>query len=74
MIKYGISKFKLEILVYCSPKKCIEIENYWINLFNPEYNISKVAGASMLGRNHSDQTRAKMSATRMGIGKGTPKP
>jgi group I intron endonuclease len=27
IIKYGISKFKLEILVYCSKKKCIKNKN-----------------------------------------------
>jgi group I intron endonuclease len=31
-------------------------------MFKPEYNISQVAGAPMFGRNHSEKTRAKMSA------------
>ena len=48
IIKYGISKFKLEILVYCSKKKCIKLEQKYINLLKPEYNILQIAG-SLLG-------------------------
>jgi hypothetical protein len=59
MIKYGISKFKLEILVYCSKKKCIKLEQKYINLLKPEYNILKVAG-SPLGVIRSEETRACM--------------
>jgi group I intron endonuclease len=82
MIKYGAAQptmFKLEILEYCSGRrshpteKCIKIEQHFINLLQPEYNILQIAGSS-LGFYHSDQTLCKMSATRMGIGKGTPKP
>jgi group I intron endonuclease len=61
ILKYGISKFKLEILEYCSPKKCIKLEQKHINLFKPEYNLLKIAG-SLLGFKHSDESRAKMSA------------
>jgi len=84
MIKYGISKFNSfypppqgvalgdkEILEYCSPEKCIKIEQHFINLFQAEYNILQIAGAQApsLGFNHSDKTRAKMSADRKGIQK-----
>ena len=65
MIKYGISKFKLEILVYCSKKKCIKLEQKYINLLKPEYNILKIAGSS-LGKTQSAVTRAKISASMMG--------
>jgi group I intron endonuclease len=33
-----------------------------MDLFKPEYNICKEPAAPMLGRNHSEQTRAKLSA------------
>jgi group I intron endonuclease len=65
ILKYGVSKFKLEILEYCSPAKCLKLEQKYINLLKPEYNISQVAAAPMFGRNHSEKTRAKMSAFRL---------
>jgi hypothetical protein len=39
ILKYGYSKFSIEILEYCSPEICIEREQYYIDLLNPEYNI-----------------------------------
>jgi group I intron endonuclease len=68
LLKYGYSKFKLEILKYCSPAKCIKWEQYYFDLFNPEYNILKIAGSS-LGSNQSEESRAKISASMKGIPK-----
>jgi group I intron endonuclease len=65
ILKHGISNFKLEILKYCSPAKCIKWEQYYIDLLKPEYNILKTAG-SPLGLIHSDETRAKLSALNKG--------
>jgi group I intron endonuclease len=65
LLKYGYSKFKLEILKYCSPAKCIKWEQYYFDLFKPEYNILKNAG-SPLGRIVSDETKAKLSAANKG--------
>jgi group I intron endonuclease len=59
LLKYGYSKFKLEILKYCSPAKCIKWEQKFINLLKPEYNILKNAGSS-LGFQHSAETLANM--------------
>jgi excinuclease UvrABC nuclease subunit len=39
LLKYGHSTFSLSIMEYCSPDKCLEREDYYINLFNPAYNI-----------------------------------
>jgi group I intron endonuclease len=55
----------LEILVYCSQKKCIKLEQKYFNLLKPEYNILKIAG-SLLGFKHSLETRAQMSAINEG--------
>ena len=52
LIKYGYSNFQLEILEYCEPSNCIDREQYYIDLFKPEYNILKTAG-SKLGSKHS---------------------
>jgi group I intron endonuclease len=60
LIKYGISKFKLEILEYCKRAKCIKIENHYIDLLKPEYNLLGIAG-SRLGSTVSEEIRAKIS-------------
>jgi len=60
LLKYGYANFKLEILEYCDPEKCIKREQYYIDLLNPEYNVLKIAGSS-LGFKHSSITLKKMS-------------
>lgn len=65
LLKNGHSNFKLEILEYCELSVLIEREQYYIDLFNPEYNILKTAG-SLMGFRHSDETKAKMSTDRQG--------
>jgi len=57
ILNLGISFFKLEILEYCSREECIKIEQKYINLLQPSYNILKIAG-SFLGFKHSDESRA----------------
>jgi group I intron endonuclease len=46
-------------LEYCDPKDLLSREQYYFNLFNPEYNILKTAGSS-LGRKHSELTILKI--------------
>lgn len=59
LLKYGYSKFKLEVLEYCDPSSIIEREQYYIDLLNPEYNILKVAG-SIFGYKHTPESLNKM--------------
>lgn len=59
LLKYGYSGFKLEILEYCSESVVINREQYYIDLFKPEYNILKIAGSS-LGYKHTEETLAKL--------------
>jgi len=66
LLKYGYSKFSLEILEYCSPEIVIKREQYYIDLYKPEYNILKVAGSS-LGRKLSQATKAKISLAKLGV-------
>jgi group I intron endonuclease len=78
LLKYGYSKFKLEILEYCEPEECIGLEQKGINLFKPEYNILQIAGSSLgfkhsektlnqlRGRNLSEEHVAKLSAEKKG--------
>jgi len=66
ILKHGFAKFKLEILVYCSQKKnCIKLEQKYINLLKPSYNLLKIAG-SCLGSNRSEESRAKISGALKG--------
>lgn len=65
LLKYGYSNFQLEILEYCDPSKCIEREQYYIDLLKPEYNILKLAG-SRLGSKQSVEARDKISLSLIG--------
>ena len=62
LVKYGYSKFKLEVLEYCEPNILIDREQYYLDLLNPEYNILKVAG-SRFGVKHSKASIEKMRIT-----------
>ena len=61
LLKDGRSNFSVEILEYCEPDKCLEREDYYLKLEKPEYNIAQDPTAPMLGRNHSDDTKRKIS-------------
>nr|QCW06955.1 hypothetical protein [Drechslerella brochopaga] len=65
LLKYGYSKFNLKILEYCEPDKCLEREQYYIDLIKPEYNILKIAGSS-LGYVYSIEVRKNMSEAKIG--------
>ena len=58
MLEYEYSNFYLEILEYCNKESLINKEQYYIDIFMPEYNICKKAG-SMLGFKHSSKTLLK---------------
>lgn len=58
LLKYGYSKFKLEILEYCNKESLLKREQYYLDLTNPEYNILKTAG-SPKGFKHSAETLLK---------------
>ncbi len=60
LLKYRYNAFKLEILEYCSLENLLEREQYYIDKYNPEYNILKFAGSS-LGFKHSEATKEIMS-------------
>lgn len=64
LIKNGYSNFKLEILEYCELDVILEREQYYLDRFNPEYNILKIAG-SFRGFKHSYDTKKVMSLKKM---------
>lgn len=43
LIKYGYTDRRSVILEYCKPEDRFERENYYLGLFEPEYNILKAA-------------------------------
>lgn len=59
LLKYGYSNFSLEILEYCEPSVVVEREQYYMDLFQPEYNLLPKAG-SRLGHKHSEETIEKL--------------
>ncbi len=73
LLKHGYSNFSLTILEYCEVYELLTKEKYYLKLLKPEYNIAKKPGAPMSGRNHSEASRAKISASMTGFGKGIQK-
>jgi group I intron endonuclease len=65
--KYGLNNFSLIILEICEPDRttCLVLEQLAFEIWKPEYNILTVAG-SPIGFVHSDETRALMSALKIG--------
>lgn len=59
LLKYGYANFSVNILEYSTKSEVLKLEQYYIDLLNPEYNILKNAGSS-LGYKHSPETLAKL--------------
>lgn len=57
--KYGLEAFEFIIIEYCKDVKTHE--QWWIDTFKPEYNLSLAATCPMLGRSHTEETKARMS-------------
>jgi group I intron endonuclease len=51
LLKHGYSNFSFHIVEYCESDKCLQREQYYIDLLNPKYNILRTAGSS-LGYKH----------------------
>lgn len=78
LLKYGSSGFSLEILEYCEKSALLKREQYYLDKFNPPYNILKIAGSSLPQRGplplkggggfkQSEETKAKISKSLKGI-------
>jgi hypothetical protein len=55
LLTYNYENFSLEILEYCDRSIVINREQYYLDKYEPEYNILTKAGSS-LGFKHSEQT------------------
>jgi len=73
--KYGPETFEFGVLEYLDNlDELVLAEQFWMDIYHEEgrelYNIALVAGAPMLGRKHSDETKQQMSESHKGILKG----
>lgn len=65
LIKYGYSKFSLEILEYCSVDVLLDKEQYYFDICKPDYNIEPKAGSS-IGAIRTEETKNKISQSLKG--------
>ena len=65
--KYGPNNFVFLILQYCEREVdiCLGLEQHYIDLYKPKYNILKIAGSSQ-GFKHSPETIAKLKKLHSG--------
>ena len=66
--KYGEIDLQFSILLGCEKKDLLKIEQYFIDSYNPYFNILKIAGSS-LGIKRSDETKQKQKLLKLGIKK-----
>lgn len=59
---HGIENFEINIFQYCFSEETIQLEQYYLDLYNPEYNVSKDASCPMGGRKHSKETLLKFKS------------
>ena len=65
--KYGKNNFIFEIIEKCNIEILIEREQYFINLYKPEYNMTMVAGkATNLGKKFSENHKLLISKAHKG--------
>ena len=62
--KYGLNNFVFLILQYCDPVEelCLGLEQSYLNMFKPNYNLLKLAGSSQ-GFKHSPEQIIKFKKT-----------
>ena len=66
--KYGLNNFAFLVLIYCNKdiNACLGLEQFYLDLHKPKYNILKLAGSSQ-GFKHSPETIAKLKLKHSGI-------
>lgn len=63
--KYGLVNLIFVVLETCHKTDTLRREQYWLDLLEPEYNLSPTAG-STLGVNLSEETKAKLRFAQLG--------
>ena len=66
--KYGLNNFVFIVLQYCEPIEdvCLSLEQSYLDLYKPQYNMLKLAGSSQ-GFKHSPDTIAKLKKSHAGL-------
>lgn len=57
-LKYGESDLQFSILLGCEKEELLKVEQYFLDSYNPYFNICKIAG-SCLGVKQSESTKQK---------------
>lgn len=57
--KYGEDSLSFSVICICNKERLLIMEQYYIDIFNPKFNICKTAG-NHLGFKHSEETKEKM--------------
>ena len=63
--KHGDDTFEFDVIEYWEPEFLVGMEQWWMNMLKPEYNICKVAGSN-LGVKHTAESKANMSKAMTG--------
>lgn len=63
--KYEVNNWIFIILETCQASVVLEREQYWLDILEPEYNLSKVAG-STLGVALCEEAKAKLRLVHIG--------
>lgn len=63
--KYGESDLQFSVLCGCEVSEIIKNEQFFIEGYNPYFNICKIAG-NTLGKMHSEESKRKMSESKKG--------
>jgi group I intron endonuclease len=64
--KYGVEDFQFSILLCCDIEELLSVEQYFIDIYNPYFNISKIAG-SCLGCKHTEESKKQRSISHIGL-------
>ena len=64
--KYGLDDLEFIILEVCDKSNLIVKEQFYIDKFNPEFNMCKIAG-SALGIKRSEETKEKVRKANLGL-------
>jgi len=63
--KHTETNFRFDVIVYCSKENLIKYEQIYFNIYNPKYNMCKIAG-SPFGYKHTDEMNQKASKAKLG--------
>lgn len=59
--KWGEEAFGIGVVSVVDGQDLLHVEQKWLDLYCPEYNLAKFANSPMLGRRQSEQAKRKLS-------------